>query len=231
MQRTVLRLAAGVVAAGLLSGCGGSSRVEMPARMTSGTASAKVNAFIARDTPTASDLTGLQLEETTPDGAFEKLGVQTFRVTEDLYQFETFAVTPTETIKIGSGLDGPGITEMRLTDLDGNDGPDLVFTSGTGRGNKQYSVGVLDRPGYEPAPDPEAPATSPVPLRVRNVRLTYRDPLRFEQPGKLVEVWDDQRNVKLGTLRLSGDQRDSIVFVADAEIPAHIRRRFLEPRM
>ncbi len=93
----------------------------------------------------------MPLEETTPDGLFDEMGVQTFRVRDEpdeLYAFETFAVTDEEVVPVGSGAGGPGITAFTIADADGDGRADLLYVSGSGRSIKSYDAGSIDRPGF-----------------------------------------------------------------------------------
>ncbi|MEL7239745.1 MAG: hypothetical protein AAGK78_12870 [Planctomycetota bacterium] len=194
-----------------------------------GAAAAKVSGSIQQRTPNASAVAGLRLEETTPAGLYEALGVQTFQVSDGLYQFETYAVTGDDTRQLGTAIDGPGMTDMLLADADGNGQPDLSFAVGGGRGLKQYTVGVVDRPGY--VAETEAVTRPNLKLRVREAPLIYRDPIDLREEGGLVEVWDQKRAVRLGTLRVSADALRRIEFVPAPDLEPKVRRRFLQPRV
>ncbi|MEM1011024.1 MAG: hypothetical protein AAGI46_02245 [Planctomycetota bacterium] len=177
----------------------------------------------------------LPLEETTPDGVFENLGLQTFRVKDEpgeVFAYETFAVTSDDAIQVGSGSGGPGITSFTLADADGDGELDLVYVTGSGRGIKSYDAGAIDRPGFVPY-DPANPplADQPVartPLRSRPVALGYRDPieLRPVASGNGFDVWDPGRRVRLGRLVFREESADFVV--ADG-LPRNVQQRFLSP--
>ncbi len=177
----------------------------------------------------------MPVEETTPAGVFDEMGVQTFRVLDEPdepFAFETFAVTDEEVVQVGSGLGGPGITSMTMTDVDGDGRPDLLYVAGSGRRIKSFNAGAVDRPGFEKF-DPTRPVVEgevqqPRPLRRRDVALDYRDPIELRQSPSGLEVWDSGRNVKLGVLEMRDDGAN---FVAADDLPTAVKRRFKSPRM
>ena len=177
----------------------------------------------------------MPIEETTPDGVYEKLGVQTFRVRDEpgeLYAYETFAVTDEEVTQVGSGLGGPGVTKFTMADADGDGRVDLLYVAGGGKRFKSFNAGAVDRPDFEPF-DPAVPAApaapmTPRPLRKRDAALDYRDPIELRQAADGLDVWDPARDVRLGRLVMRADGAD---FVAADDLPPAVRRRFVSPPM
>ena len=181
------------------------------------------------------------VRETTPPGLFERLAVQTFQVSDGPGEFETYALAPppggvgeAQAVRLGTAFGGPGVTGYFPADVDRNGEPDLAFAYGSGQyaSAKRYNVGLLDRPGYRP-PNPAAldPTTLPAPAQVRSrdVDFAYRDPiaLRGDRGGR-VEVWDEARGVRLGTLRAAPGGRPAFDLAPD--LPPHVRKRLLSPR-
>lgn len=221
-----------VTVACLAVGCAGDTKPKPPQRVVLTDAEVRIVESL-RKAGDGSTFLKLVLEETTPPDAFEQLGVQTFRVKEDLYEYETFAVTDEEVVQIGTGLGGPGITTFLLADADGDGKPDLAYVGGSGRGVKSYNAGVIDRPLFEPF-DPAVvinPAIKPQPrhLRKRDAAFSYRDPieLRPSDEGGF-DVYDPNKKVRLGHLKLVGDRAD---FEPADDLPSAVKRRFISPRL
>ena len=181
------------------------------------------------------------VRETTPPGLFERLAVQTFQVSDGPGEFETYALAPppggvgeAQVVRLGTAFGGPGITGYFPADVDRNGEPDLAYAYGSGQyaSAKRYNVGLLDRPGYRP-PDPAAldPTTLPAParLRSRDLDFAYRDPISLRAgegvDGGRVEVWDQARGVRLGTLSAAPGGRPTFDLAPD--LPPHVRKRLL----
>jgi hypothetical protein len=166
------------------------------------------------------------LRETTPPGVFEVLSVQTFQVTDGLYEFETFAVTEEEVIQIGTGFGGPGIIAFRPVDADDDGNPDLAYAFGSGQSIKRFGVALLDRPGYRPPRVGEFadPATRPAPpaMRVREIDFFYRDPIELRGGDGAIEVWDPARNTRLGRLVGRGGR---MTMEVEPDLPRFVRQR------
>lgn len=220
----VTRLAAGMALLGAV-GCAGPSASEQgPTRLPETIAVERVaNALNANRS-----LTSVPLRETTPEGLWEGIATQTFRITDDFYEDESFALTNTETVQLGSGYGGPGIVFTLVEDLDGDGKVDLGYVTGSGSGVKRYNIGVLDRPGYSPANSETNQPAVTASLRQRGVDFEYRDPVELRVTGGRVEVYDPARRVLLGTLRLTDD---AAVFEPARDLPLHVRRRFLRPQL
>lgn len=226
-HRSALLLVQSVVVAGTLMtvGCGGGpTRVKGPTKLGEANAAAK----IANELDAGRSLTSLPLRETTPEGLWDGIATQTFRITGGFYENESFAVTDAEAVQLGSGYGGPGIVFTLVEDLDGDGNVDLGYITGSGTGVKRYNIGVLDRPGYVPANTATKRPAVAAPLRQRGVDFEYRDPVELRVTGGRIEVRDPARQVLLGTLRLS---EDSATFEPARGLPLHVRRRFLRPQL
>jgi hypothetical protein len=228
------RLAVCLLAAAVVGGCASNEPKPLPPPepVSVDDARRKVAAAARQDGPAGDAFASYPIQETTPPRLFDELGVQTFRVTGGPAEYETFAVTDEQVLRLGSGFGGPGITAFSFEDADGDGAGDLLWAVGSGTGIKQYGVGLVDRPGFRPydANDPPFEADpTPRPLRERKVALRYRDAveLRRNDAGQM-EVWDSGRKVRLGRLRVIGDMA---TFEAESDLPPEVRRRFLEPRM
>ena len=217
-------------AALLLAGCAGSKapRQLLPSRVHASSASREIQAFERVRSPGLAQLEAPPVTETTPDGLWEAMRAQTFRVEEGLFAGESYAVARDSVVRLGAAYQGPGVIAMHLGDADFDGRPDLAYAAGSRSGIMRYGIGLVDRPGYEdPAPGEPLPA-DPADLRHRAIAFTYRDPVRFESSAVGLEVWDELKNIRLGRLVAVGEQ---IRFLPDAELPRNVRERFLEPRM
>ena len=192
----------------------------LPTRIDAAVASRRVEQYARQKDPSLSAYTRFPVEETTPAALWDAMYAQTFRVSDDLYQFESFAVTDRDTALLGAGSRGPGLVAGKVGDLDADGRPDYTFATGSGSGNKRYEIGVLDRTG-----DPKTG-----PLRQRVARFSYRDPVSFSDhhDGGGYDVRDDARGVTLGVLRGDGD---ALRFAPADDLPRNVRERFIEPRV
>ena len=81
----------------------------------------------------------------------KKLSARVFRITEGLFENETFLVTyHGKVIQMGTAVGGQGVSSMALSDLDQDGRSELYFTYNFGSGIHQSHLGV-----YAPAYDPE----------------------------------------------------------------------------
>lgn len=187
-----------------------------PTRVTLPVASSRIGQAIPN--MIAGDDQTPAVRETTPQGLFEALATQTFRVEEGIGANDTFAVTADEAVALGTGYGGPGIVAFHLGDVDGNGTPDLAYAFGSGSGIIRFEVGIYDRPD-----DPLRGQA-----RTRRVPLSYRNPLQFREVDAGLEVWDANRNEKIGLISAAGDE---LRFVLTAPLPQGVRERLLEPRL
>ena len=211
------------LAATLLVGCKSAPpptpEEMLPSRIGQAEASRRVEQYARQKDPSLSAYTRFPVEEITPPQLWEQLRAQTFRVTDDTYKFETFAVTDRDTAELGAGYQGPGLVAGRVGDLDGDGRADYAFATGGGSGNKRFEIGVLDRSGDA--------LTGP--LRQRRAPFSYRDPVGFaDHAGGGYDVRDDARGVALGVLR---DADGRLTFTPADDLPRGVRERFIEPRM
>ena len=215
-----------------LVGCAsGPEPVAAPARLTPEQAQPVVVERLQASSAGLPPRFELPLEETTPDGLFDAMAMQTFRVNGGLYQDETYAVAEGSVARVGTGLGGPGIVSMQLADADGDGNVDLLYISGSGRGVKTYTVGAVDRPGYEPY-DPANPSLTrqAAPIRVRDPQIQYRYPieLRPATNGEGFDLYDQGRDFRLGRLLFRGGRAE---FLPANNLPLGVKRRFIQPRL
>lgn len=203
----------------LSAGCAasGDNRAARPKRVSPDTASAQ----IAKAQPPSGSRAGdaLRVIESTPDGLFESLATQTFRLQTGINANDTYAVTADQAVQLGTGYDGPGIIGFHLGDIDRNGEPDVAYAFGSGSGVTRYEVGVYDRPGDALRGQ----------SRTRRVPLSYRNPLRFEESDDGLEVWDQPRDELLGLIR--ADSSGELRFTPATPLSRGVRDRLLEPRL
>lgn len=213
-----LLLAAGLSAASAIGCRTPAADRALPQRLSESTASLRIERFERSRQPTLSPSVSFPVVESTPPGVWEALYLQTFRVTDGLFEYETYALTLDEVAQLGAGLRGPGVVDFALGDVDRDDEPDLAFASGSRSGLTRFGIGVIDRPV-----DNVRGA-----LRQRRVPFSYRDPVRFGQSERGLEVWDVNRDIRLGRLVPAGAR---VRFMPESDLPRSVRERFLEPRL
>jgi hypothetical protein len=91
------------------------------------------------------------LQEMSMQGdVLKKLSARVFRITEGLFENETFLVTyHGKAIQIGAAIGGQGVSSMELSDLDQDGQAELYFTYSFGSGIHQTHLGVY-APAYAP---------------------------------------------------------------------------------
>lgn len=213
-----------------LAGCAGSQAPKqfLPTRASPVSAAREIQSFERVRSPGLAQLDPPPVTETTPEGLWEAMRAQTFRVDEGLFAGETYAVAGGSVVRLGAAYQGPGVIATHLGDADFDGEPDLAYAAGARSGLMRYGIGLVDRPGYQDPPPGAPPPADPADLRHRTIAFTYRDPVRFQASEVGLEVWDEMKNVRLGRLVAVGEQ---IRFLPDAELPRNVRERFLEPRL
>ena len=224
----------GVIAASVAAGCASKPKPEAlgPQKLGDAEASRRIESSVRQGNPTLSPEVAFPAAETTPPGLWDGMRAQTFRVSDDLYKGESFALTADDAAVLGAAYGGPGIVATHVGDLDGNGQTDLTFASGSGSPTLRFEINNLDRPYPAPPPPPPTVAGSkpePVgPLRQRRAPFSYRDPVTFADAEGGLSVRDDARGVVLGTLRDVGGR---LTFEPAADLPRNVRERFIEPRL
>ena len=99
----------------------------------------------------ASDFEPVLQEMRMQGEVLKKLSARVFRITEGLFENETFIITYNGIVlPMGTAIGGKGVSSMALSDLDQDGQSELYFTYSFGSGIHQSHLGV-----YAPAYDPQ----------------------------------------------------------------------------
>ena len=82
------------------------------------------------------------LKEMTTDEIWNRMGVQVFQVSGDIFMYDTFLVTGSQVTPLGIGFGGMGVTSLAVTDLDRDGQPELLYTYSFGSGLHQSRIGM-----------------------------------------------------------------------------------------
>lgn len=81
------------------------------------------------------------------DDLWQRMGVQVYKITGGVMQYETFLIKDRQVWKLGSGFGGSDVSSLVVTDLDANGWPELVYTYSYGSGIHQSSLGMASEGG------------------------------------------------------------------------------------
>lgn len=81
------------------------------------------------------------------DELWQRMGVQVYKITAGVMQYETFLIKDKQVWILGSGFGGSGVSSLVVTDLDANGWPELVYTYSFGSGIHQSSLGMASEGG------------------------------------------------------------------------------------
>jgi len=82
------------------------------------------------------------MKEMTTDEIWNRLGVQVFQVSGDIFKYDTFLVKRGQVTPLGTGFGGMGVTTMAVTDLDRDGQPELLYTYSFGSGIHPSRLGM-----------------------------------------------------------------------------------------
>jgi len=102
----------------------------------------RVRAQIMSTSPDMSVSAEFPLVELTTDEIWDRLGAQLFQVDEGVRGGESFLVCGERALPLCSGFGGHGIQSACVTDLDGDQIPELTYTYSWGSGIHRSLVGV-----------------------------------------------------------------------------------------
>jgi LysM repeat protein len=103
----------------------------------------RVRDYIFSNQPDMNPEALFPLSDITPDEAWQRMGVQVFKVTDGVKMSETYLIYANEVVELGTGFGGMGVDHMQVTDLDRDSFPEFVFTYSFGSGIHQSSVGIV----------------------------------------------------------------------------------------
>lgn len=121
---------------------------EPAGRKTLEEAAALIRQFLLGQKPDLEAGFVLSLEELPRDWPWEALRAQVFRATAGIFEGESFLIRDARVVPLGAAIGGPGLTSLRVDDLDEDGAAELLFTYGFGSGIHQSRIGM-----YAPAFD------------------------------------------------------------------------------
>jgi hypothetical protein len=95
----------------------------------------------------------IPLEERTTPEIWNRLEVQVFQVSADIYQYETFLIRAGQVVQLGTAFGGFGVTSLVVSDLDADGRAELLFSYSFGSGIHQSRLGLY-RPEDNAVIDP-----------------------------------------------------------------------------
>ncbi|MGD2157779.1 MAG: hypothetical protein PVG14_08315 [Anaerolineales bacterium] len=130
---------------------GSSASAVLPVRRTTDEAQELIEAYLREQAADKFEQLNLQVEELPVENAWERLQVQIFRVTEGIFQKESFLIGGDRVIQLGTATGGQGLTSLVVSNLDQYGQAELLFTYSCGLG-PQLGSGRQARIGmYAPA--------------------------------------------------------------------------------
>lgn len=105
-----------------------------------------LRAWYEKENPDFNPAVKIPLKDLTTDEIWNRLGVQVFQVSGDIYQYDTFLIRNRQVLPMGTGFGGMGVTSMIVTDLDQDGQPELLYAYSFGSGIHQSHLGL-----YSPA--------------------------------------------------------------------------------
>jgi hypothetical protein len=111
-------------------------------RISTAEAESLVRAMFLRDVPALNPAVEFSLAELTTDEVWQRLRAQVFQVNDGYYMFNTYLIKNKETVPLGTGSGGMGLTSMCVADLDQDGNPELVYTYSWGSGIHRCQVAI-----------------------------------------------------------------------------------------
>jgi hypothetical protein len=103
-------------------------------RISTEEAEGLVRAMLLKDIPALNPAAEFPLTELTTEEVWQRLRAQVFQVNDGNRMFNTYLIKNKETVPLGTGFGGMGLTSMCVTDLDQDGNPELVYTYSWGSG-------------------------------------------------------------------------------------------------
>lgn len=190
-----------------------------PDRLSEDRAGALIRAALLNEKPDLDPQFDLPLVEIPEEALWEALGARVFRVTSGVFENETFLIRGDRVVQLGTAVGGRGVTSLRVTDLDADGAPELVYAFSFGSGIQQTRLGM-----YAPEIDPQGTFTTEKGYRGELV-LSGEDltsaVVRVAQPQPGRMVIDAQ--VVLGELRIEREGESArLVLDLDGDLPPEV---------
>ena len=187
---------------------------ESQARLTQAQASWLLLSWYEQQKPDLNPQVTVPVREMTTDEIWNRMGVQVFQVSGDIFMYDTFLVTGSQVTPLGIGFGGVGVTSLAVTDLDRNNQPELLYAYSFGSGIHQSRLGMY------------APTLRANAILEANTRLLNGDLLLAKVDDFQVTVEAEMSapgSLRIGRAALQG-QGDAkmLVLVLDPGLPQNI---------
>jgi hypothetical protein len=184
------------------------------ARLNLDEASQLLLSWYRQQNPDLNPQVTLPLKEMTTDEIWNRLGVQVFQVSGDIFMYDTFLVKGGQVTPMGTGFGGVGVTTLAVTDLDQDGLPELLYTYSFGSGIHQSRLGI-----YSPTFPGEG-------ILEANTTLTYGDLLLEKVDDYQVKVSGELAgtgSVVIGQAALqSQGGQETLALVLDKDLSQNI---------
>ena len=197
-------------------------------RISTAEAESLVRAMFLKDAPALNPAAEFPLTELTTDEVWQRLRAQVFQVNEGNHMFDTYLIKNRETVPLGTGSGGWGLTSMCVADLDQDGNPELAYTYSWGSGFHRSHVAIYS--ANLPAPySLEAGIIYPM----KDWTLEKQDDqtvfVEIDPDRQLVDIERDRRgedSLRIGQLVLErqGDQI-TLDIQPDGNLPPDILQR------
>lgn len=111
-------------------------------RISTAEAESLVRTMLLKDIPNLNPAADFPLTELTTDEVWQRLRAQVFQVNDGNHMFNTYLIKNKETVPLGTGVGGMGLTSMCVADLDQDGNPELVYTYSWGSGIHRCQVAI-----------------------------------------------------------------------------------------
>lgn len=199
-----------------LTACG--PRQNADGRWSEKDASQIIQRYYLAQNPGLNPKTRFTVEEITTEETWQKLKIQVFRISEDIYANETFILNGEILVQMGTAFGGSGVTDMLVTSLYRPDAHELVFIYNFGSGIHRTNIAAY-LPWYDAS-------------RTLECDTSYLGDLelaRGEDGGVtvlIIEPHDQQSDpVTLGSLAIT---KESSLLFLDLEINPSLPTDYLE---
>jgi hypothetical protein len=154
------------------------------------------------------------VKEMTTAEIWNRMGVQVFQVSGDIFMYDTFLVTGSQVTPLGIGFGGMGVTSLAVTDLDRNGQPELLYAYSFGSGIHQSRLGT-----YAPTLPGRGILEAGASFLNGDLKLVKVDDYQVEVRGELFGAG----SIRIGVAALQGKgDAKTLVLVLDQGLPPNI---------
>lgn len=208
---------------------GSSTGIGQPIRRTTEQAAEIISAHLLAQKPGLMEAPPLTFEEVPAERVWKELQGQVFRVTEGLFQNESFLLRHDNVIQLGEALGGQGLTSLVVCDLDQDGQSEMIFTYAAGLGpgigpGIQTRVGMLESDS-EPLRVVEADLAylGYAALRLEETTAVSLNVVESNQATKVLRYLD-----RLGYLSIENREAGvSLILNVDPELSPEVKQNIL----